>query len=310
MTITKPPFPSPTVDAVARRLEAIEQRVGAVRNADGSIDMPKLEEAVKEAGDPTLEKDLFWIKSEFATREMRLVTGGCGGSSQQEVSVPPATLDGEQVRSVLNALVEAKQRVATHADKDGSGRIERQEAQHPDGGPGLSGHFAREAVRGVNAEYQGQLDQWRAALQGVANQVDPRRGLELNIEGQAERHCETPLGQEAVKWAYRQMATSQGLGGQDVWDRMGKNLEDAERSLLRFVPLFGRDLAIGNEPHLNDGEVQRLLGTRDLAAFAKETQAKVEQQLGMPYADWVEGKDIPGADQLADKDFYRAGSGC
>ncbi len=310
MPIQKPVFPNPSVDTVARRLEAMEKRLGSVRAADGSVDMAKLEEAVREARDPGLEKELSWIKDEFSTREMRTVTGGCGGSWNEPVDVPPATLDGEQVRSVMSALVEAKRRVAEHADQDGSGHIERSEAQNPDGGPGLAGHLAREAVRDVHVAFHEQLDAWRLALQGAADKVDPRRGLELNIVGQAERHCATALGRDAVQWAYREMATRHAISSDDVWTIMDMNLADAERSLLRFIPLFGRDLASGDGPHLDDAEVKRLLGADDLASFAQKAQASVEKRLGMAYADWVQGRDIPGADQLEDKDFYRASSGC
>jgi hypothetical protein len=62
---------------------------------------------------------------------------------------------------------------------------------------------------------------------------------------------------------------------------MAADLIDAERSLLRFVPLFGHDRSNGNKPHLNDGEVARLVGTCDRAAFATQPQAEIEERLGM-----------------------------
>lgn len=310
MTIHKPRFPNPTTADVARRLERLEERIGSVRNADGSVDVQKLKDAA--AADPALKQEVSWIEMEFSTREMRRVTGACGGTSLEEVDAPPAKLDDAQVQNVLGALLEAKQRLANVVDKDGSGRIERDEAVRREAGPGLAGHLAREAVRDVERDYQTQLAAWREALQGVADKVDPRRGLELNIEGMAKRHCETELGTEAVKWAYRKMAIEDGLSSDDVWDKMGGELRDAERSLLRFVPFFGEGLAFGAfEGHLGDDEVRRAVGSDDLAGFIRDTKAALQERLGMSYEDWVAGKDIPGADQLEDGDFYRkTSSGC
>lgn len=305
----KPAFLNPTPAAVSARLDALAAKLDVARTPDGGVDMRALARAVEQSGDAALEKELFWVRSSFETVEKRTVTGGCGGSYVDDVRVPPERLSAADVQSVRAALVEAKRRIADRADADSSGRIERGEAERiPALGDDLAGRLADAAVRGVMIDYRAQLAGWQQALNGVADQVDPRRGLHVNIDGRAEQHCETKLGRDAVRWAYRKLAVDDGLSSEDVWGRMDRDLKGAERSLLRFVPFLGGD---DHGPHLNDGEVKKLVGRQDLAAFVADTKAAVEAKLGRSWDDWVAGKDLPGADQLADGDFRRTtSSGC
>jgi hypothetical protein len=322
--LIKPSFPNPDVATLHKRLDSLGAALQRAQAADGSVDVKSLEAAVDATQDPALKAELAAVRDAFQRRGERQVPGCGGGTTRQTVFVLPTKLEGAEVTGVLAALLEAKTRLQAF-DSDGSGQVERGEKEAVDrirwSAPvtDLPHRLARAALYGELVPYAEQMKQWNVEVNKVYALVGPRQGLEMNIQGQVQRHVQSPAGREAVAWAFRLLVienwaqhekdpSARKLTATDVWRDMDRGLAAAESSMLRFLGIFGLD-PVENGPHLDDREVKRFLkdelhcAVSDLASFSRTARASVEAKLGMTYQEWHDGKDVPGHEQLKDKDF-------
>jgi hypothetical protein len=303
--INKPTFPQLTTADLEKKIDKLGDAIEQATAADGSVDVSKVEDAV--SADPTLRSAFEEVKDSFQRREMRTVSDGCGGgTTRREVDVDPAKLDAGEVRSVMSALLEAKTRVSTEIDKDGDGKLTADETDYPDGGAGLAGEIAGDVASGAVAGWKSEMREWRETITDALESVETRQRTDSRIEEIAGEHAATDLGKEAIVWSYREvLASGRGV---DTW-HLEDQLDGAERSFLRHLPLFGR--AVRGEGHLNDDEVMRFLGTNDLRELIAEKKQAIEQAVGGDYlTHWLEGRDVAGIDQKDDPDFHRVSTGC
>ena len=303
--INKPAFtPVPTED-LKKKLDKLGDAIKDATFPDGSVDVARVEDAV--ANDPSMRDAFEEVKDQYSRKEMRTVSGGCGGGTERrEVEVDPTALDAGEVRNVMSALLDAKTRLSENVDKDGDGLLTGSEVIRPDAGAGHEGRIAADVVNGVTGDWKAELNEWREAVTEAVDKLDTRQDLDARIGDVAGRRAESGLGKEAIVWAYREVLASGG--SVDKWD-LDDKLKDAETSFLAKLPFFGS--TVTDSPHLSDREVAGFLGTSDLAAFVAEKKAAITQSLGADYeSSWLAGKDIVGVEQSDDPDFHRVGGGC
>ncbi|MBI4815875.1 MAG: hypothetical protein HY791_06445 [Deltaproteobacteria bacterium] len=304
MSIQKPAFPNPSTALTKATLDKLEGLVKEVRGADGGVDVQALSAKVATSSDEGLKSGFAAIKDAFTRSETVTYTSGCGGSTTRRTE--PKSLSANEVMSVLSALVDARQKV-DGLDSNHDGKLQGPEADKASELSGLSGGLAKGAVEAQLKSYRSELSKWRDALGQVASSVDDRKRINSDIASLAKHHAATPEGEQAILWAYRDVATlGQGL---DVW-KLREALENAETSFLKYIPFFGRHAKTA-EGHLSNSEVRSLLGCEDLGAFAATKKASTEARIHMSYDEYLSGKDLPGSTQLTDPDFkrssYRAG---
>lgn len=306
-TITKPTFPNPSVQELKSDLDKLDRAIETAKSADGTLNIGALNTQVQSSGDLGLKYGFDTIKDAFRRTEIQEVSDGCGGRSMREVQIPPETLNTGEVVSLLQALVQAKNKVdAIDSNHDGSvSKTEIDNVGRPDG---IAERLANSMLDGALASFKAELLAWRSALTDIGRSINARSDLEGAITRRADHHAASSEGAEAIKWAYRDMAT-QGTRI-DGWSIDAK-LEDAETGFLRYIPLFGiARRAKQKENHLSDNEIRRMFGTDDLAAFIADKKAAVEGRVGNYQNDYLAGKDIAGVDGLSNPDFTPIPHGC
>jgi hypothetical protein len=204
----------------------------------------------------------------------------------------------QKAQELVAVLTHANSRIREF-DADGDGKINWTEAQARrgnDAGTQLAAGLIAEASRPAP-----EVADWLSALRKTENALVNRNRFHHDQGSVARFHTKTELGGEAVTWAMREKA----VDGQALSEEaLHQKLVDAETGFLSRLPLLGA-LASSDLKHLDDGEVKKMLGTGDLAAFVAETKARVETKLGMSFEDHLAGQNLPGVEQLEDPD-YRA----
>ena len=271
---TKPVITQPTVARMEQTVDSLQQVLAANIRPDGTVDLK---------ADPLLA-DAFSDLSGLGLRRDRAIG---------DVLAP------KEVKTLVEVLTQAKARMGDFdANDDGSiswtEGIIRPE-KDVDAGTKLAGRLIQPAQE-PNAE----TAQWMATLKQTETTIHERASFDLEQAAAVSATVQTLPGSDAVQWAYREKM----LGGDRVGEKeLVKVLEGADESFMSRNPVlkhFTAQIAV-----LDDKEVMKLLGTDDLAKFTAETKARVEAKLGMRFLDWLEGKDLPGHDQLSDPD-YRA----
>jgi len=115
--------------SVRSYIQAFEKALTNAEGTDGRVDMGALRAELKKANkgkelDSALSKSLDVLEQRFARSST--VSTGCGSST---VKNPPKSLSAKEVKSVFNALIEAKTKGLDKIDADGDGKITRDEAQ-------------------------------------------------------------------------------------------------------------------------------------------------------------------------------------
>jgi hypothetical protein len=304
MSPIKPSFPNPSTSSLKTTLDQLGAAVDAATAADGSLDVAKLEAKLGTLGEAG-KKGLGAIRDTFKRTELREVTGACGGGTYtQKVQIPAKQLDAAEVKTLLQAIVAAKDGIEK-LDANHDGVIAQLEAKAAKDLQGLGGELAASALAGSLTLYRKELSSWNSALSAVRESVTARKDFDRGLDRVAGHHAETKQGAEAILWAYRELATKGSAAS--VW-HLDEKLEDAETSFLRFIPFFGRNVK-KKAGHLSDGEIRKFLKTDDLPSFVSEKKASVTARVG-DFDGWLAGKDLPGADQLSDPDFHFVSSGC
>ncbi len=300
----KPSFNAPDVQALKQSIGKLDDAVRDVKMRDGSIDVRSLEDRIQ--SDPELQRGVEVIKDAFQRQETREVTGCSGPTGTRVVDVDPKNLQAGEVQTVLEALAEAKQKIAG-LDSNQDGKLARSEAERSEGLTGLSGDIAAGAVSGSVNTFKAELLEWRREVTRLVVEKDSRGTFDTGLGKVAKKHARTDLGAEAILWAYRDLAT-QGNRMHPRYD-IDDSLKEAETSFLRFVPFF-RSSAFG-EGHLNNREIGELFRTSDLRGFIDQKKADIQARLGGTYeAQFLAGKDLVGIEQSSDPDFQRASTGC
>ncbi|GIW71053.1 MAG: hypothetical protein KatS3mg102_0595 [Planctomycetota bacterium] len=296
------PLP-PELREVQGDLERLQGLIAQARAADGGLDLKALQRLVFATQDADLVAAFRRLEDFFRRRRESTYTSGCGGvryasgCAANDEDEPGLQLSSDEVQLVLRDLERARA-AAPALDANRDGRLSDLEARQ--GAPaGLAGEF----VLAATTSYQNELDAWRDVLGRAQAAIGVRRALDRSIVEAALHHAATPQGQDAIIAAYRDLVTR---GGSLSLPQAGRELEQAERNplvrLIRRLPVFRRHTA----GHLSDAEVRRLLGTDDLVRFAAERNAAIEARLGGRYEEqWLQGRDMPGWDQLRDPDYRR-----
>lgn len=305
MTTIKPKLPTITPDQLGKSVDKLAGAIEESKAADGSVDVARVEEKI--AGDVGASDAFDEVKRAHADREVRRVTSGCSGTvTMQEIDVDPKQLESSEVQSVMNALLEAKSRLAGR-DKNDDGKLSHAELRQGSYGDGLAGQVAYQVADAAVTPFERELNGWRTAVTDVLVTLESRQGYDAAMGKTAAHHAATPEGKDAILWAYRDLLT-QGKGA-DIWKLEG-DLRGAETSFLKHLPFFGKKVE-DKQGHLNDKEVARFLGTNDLASFAADKKATVESRVGGDYdATYLAGKDLAGIEATKDPDFVRVSSGC
>ena len=303
-TIPKKPAPlSVPRQDLTQGLDKLKDAIGEATRADGKVDIEAVEK--KLAGDAVALEALDAIKGEdsFSRTETRSVSVGCGGGREdREFQVEPKTLEGHEVQSVLGALISARTKVEAK-DANADGKIDGDEAK-VSAGDDLAGNIADATLEPAQRAFNKELRAWSEAINRVRRNVESRVSSDESCVSMAKHHASSDVGAEALTWAYRTLFVA---GQSSRWD-MEDALKDAETGFLRFMPFFD---ATG-PGHLSDREIRKHLGTNDLAAYAKDAQAALEDKLGGAFeATYLKGTDLEGVDQTNDPDVQRhVGAGC
>jgi len=311
MPITKPRYPGVSTTQLKEGFDKLKETMEQVQQRNGKVDMGVLKREVDATGDPSLKAAFETIKDEFTTETSRRVNTGCG-SSTRTTRTPPKQLKSDQVKSVFDALVQAKSK-ATQLDKDKNNVIDEAEAEKIPNLRGFSGQLVRAAVNGELADYRSALEEWDAHLDEVSYLTADRTEADSDINSLCDYHCRYKNGANAIKWALRDILTRDDKLGESHHDTIEDLLTHAERGpqtknplVVHFADSWDRDDMLGRG-HLSNTEVRDLLNVTDLEAFASKMEEAVEKRIGMPYDDWVEGKDLIGRDDL---DAVSSGGGC
>jgi hypothetical protein len=157
----KPQIPTATL---AKSLDQLQKAIDKSTKADGSVDVKKLETALKTA-DPGAKLGLAAIADAFVRERTYYSGGGCGSSSSSHtVQEKPTSLDKSEVKSVLSALLAARSKVESFdtkkadgkAGKDGKLSPEEAAAASKLAGKGLGADIALATLQGAeNATTEG-----------------------------------------------------------------------------------------------------------------------------------------------------------
>lgn len=307
MSPIKPQFPNPTVQDLQRDLDNLGDVIRNSTMADGTLDVGVVARKIDERNDPGMDRGFGAITDAYQRTEMRDVRIGCSLRTEpRRVTVDPSELDSTEVQSVLQAIIAAKSKVAA-VDTNHDGKVSKAEKAAMGDANSLVEELAGSAVYGSLASYRSELRSWNEELGRVYSSVTDRKAFDTQLGYAAKEQAETPRGAEAILWSYRELATRGS--GPDIW-AVQDRLHDAETSWLRFIPFFGKMLAQG-KGHLNDDEIKSHLRTGDLEALISEKKQTINVRIGGSYeALYLEGKDLPGADQFDDPDFKKSRTRC
>mgnify|MGYP000945074046 CR=1 FL=1 len=205
MAITTKPHVA-TAD-LKRSFDQLEKALDKSTKADGSVDVKKLETALKTA-DAGAQLGLAAIADAF-TRERTYTTGGgCGSSSStRTVQEQPTTLTKTEAKSVLKALLEARARAeAFDTEKaDGAkgkdGKLSSDELARASlgAGSGLAGELAASALTGAENDATSGLalgQKLAAGLDRAASALTASQGRDgsVSMEGLALAFSRLPEG--------------------------------------------------------------------------------------------------------------------
>lgn len=295
--VKKPSIPTITTELLNSKLDQVTNALRKATAADKSVDVKLLKALAQQTGNATVERAVKTIVQGFLTTDY-LVPGDCGTS---RVSVEPTKLTTAQVREVMMAMAEAQKRLAEHLGDDQ--RLSWGEALNVGMGLGLAANIGRAVIEAEIEPALPQLGDWKLQVKRSAYQLVARLKASEQIEHLATHHAETPLGQEAIRWAYRALATSAGQFDVTAADNA---LAGAEGWWVRLIQLRG-EASVG---HLSDEKLKRFFDTDDLARFVEQKKAEVQAQVGSYEDNYLKGTDIPGAEHLNDPDLNKVGTHC
>ncbi len=307
MTITKPSFPTLTPTQLQEGFDKLKGTVEQVRQANGKLSMSKLAKEVNKSDDPTMHAALEVFQDAYTVeKQVRVSSGGCGGSYTTTSDVVKNKLDSAEVKSVLGMLTAAKRRVGK-LDANADGKIDIKEAQAANKMGGLSGDLVKAALKQTVGEFITALRSWTNQLFQVHGDISERQDIDKTIKDLTAHHCKHKNGAKAISWALRELATR---GKFESWDANAM-LNHAEAGKADANPLLAHlERTYGNrrdnrlpKGHLDNKEVRDLLNTDDLDGFVKQMRTLVDERLGMSYLDYLKGNDLDGVEQLNDPDF-------
>jgi hypothetical protein len=305
VTVQKPTVPDLSVSRIKDTLSRLEGLVGEAEKPDGTVDVSTLAAKVAATKDAALARGFETIKDAF-----EMTTSAQGPAAEAGPAVirsPPTRLAATEVLSVFGALLKARSKIDA-LDRNDDGKLQASELEGNTGTlTGLAGKLAKGAVEAELKTYHLELSKWSDVLGAVVGSIENRVWISKEIDEQAAHHAATSAGREAIVWAYRDIATS-GHGLLDVWD-MRKQLADAERSWLKFLPFFGKSVTTA-DGHLGDDEVKRLFGTDDLEAFAAAKKESIEARLKMSHDDYLNGEDLKPKPKPATQSYASYSASC
>lgn len=298
--IKKPAFTAPQTADLKKGLDRLEEYVNDVKKADGTVDMDELADKVGRSRTDHVKEGFEVLKDEYTRTTTRRVTDSCGGTRTRTSTSPAEELSSAEVSSVMDALIAAKSKVDA-MDVNADGKIDRAEA---DDAPrrGLANKLASTGAKMSLEDYEVELESWRDAITLVRETVDQRVEFSGTIDSAADFHAESADGKEALRWGYRALIINSAYGDFDVEDAIYKIddfLDEAESGFLRSLPTTS-SVQTGRG-HLSDTELKGFFVTDDLGAFAAQKKAEVLAKVGN-FDEWLEGKDLPGHDQVDDPD--------
>src|SRR5688572_30308091 len=155
---------------LTRSLDSLSKAIEKATKADGSVDVRKLETALKSA-DPGAKLGLAAIADAFVRDKTVWVggSGGCGGSSGYSTTVQekPSSLKPAEVKSVLSALLQARAKVEAFDTTKADGKKGKDQQLSPQeaaaagkiAGDGLAGDIALATLLGAEnvAAKEGKL---------------------------------------------------------------------------------------------------------------------------------------------------------
>lgn len=293
--------------AISAGLNQLKKTVEKVETRRGTVNVAKLEKAVMNSGDVVARRALGIIKDEYG-RTVRRYVSSCGGSrtrvSHQE---DPKTLKAAEVKSVIEALIDAKKKVKDF-DVDGDGKITRDEYDDISGcGSDLATRLVDRAVEGKISEYEDLLDEWHDRLIDTHDSIDERVDLDAEISSVASFHAKAKSGAEALEWAFRDLATADDPEAVSEMDDVLTRAETTGRSpLVRMLSGDVRPNGSRKRGHLGNAEIKLLLGVTNLAVYSRNKRAEIAERVGGDYKSYyLAGKDLLGVD---DVDFDDLGS--
>ena len=295
-TIKKPSF-QVKPQTIERGIEEFSKDIKDVQTNKGSLSMNKLSNEVHGRVE---SNSLDAVRDEF-TQPVHHRGDAC--TAAYTSTEEPSRLSNKKVETVFDALLKAKSKVGK-LDTNKDGIIDMDEAQKASR-RGFSGRILKAVMQGEISKYQSEMRQWIYSLGDVSRTIETRGDDEADIKTQASFHAKTDLGAEALAWAFRDLKTSTGDGL--------RNLDvDGVLMLAESTPVPLHDLVYGDnndrtgQGHLDDGEIMGMLQTNDLQAYIATAKAKVEDQTGGYFTAYLEGADLPGAEQLIDPDYQAA----
>ncbi|MHC4829131.1 MAG: hypothetical protein ACYTFT_02060 [Planctomycetota bacterium] len=287
---------APEISGIKSELDQLKSILSSAQGSDGSIDVADLEQRIENTGDPELAEQLEAIKDAFPKMVEREFSAGCGGgTTTRTVADDPDQLTRDQVQQVLSDLATA-QAEASALDADGDGLLTTGELK---AGAGTQSELVNDLLEGSLAGHKSELGSWAKALSQVSGTIRDRQDLDRRIVQRAGFHAATPQGAAALTAAYRKVLTQTGDTGNMLSDLDAAEGGPAGLRFLKWLPFFNDD----GEGHLSDKEIGKFLGTKDLNAFAKETNDEILDHLGGGYETFLAGDDLEGTDQLTDPDF-------
>lgn len=143
-------------------LDNLEKAIEKSTKADGSVDVQKLENALKTA-DPGAKNALSAIADAFERERTHYTAGGCGSSQAHTYYEPPTSLAKKEVNSVLKALLVARSKVESFDTKLADGKPGQDAAISPE----EAAAAAKLAGRGLGADLA------LATLQGAEEALLP-----------------------------------------------------------------------------------------------------------------------------------------
>lgn len=290
-TLKRPLAPSYTVEQFKAKLDAVNAAL--VAGAATGVDLKQLEESTRSKNggrvDPVVD-DFVSAAGALFSRRVQTYDGSTGVSwdTQRAETLDPAQVDAAK------ALVARAAKTLEGIDAD-RGVVDwntaHRVAENPravfgtpkDQNEAVALGIAQSAVRATLAPHTLALIEWRDAVANFQGDVRSRQEVDAKLIQQASAHAKSDVGRDAVLWAYRERLVEESGRWRDLLpDAQRRELVEAETSFFSKLP-FGKAL-FTKSPHLGDQELSRLLGTKDLPAFAEETKARVEAKVG----DWAQ----------------------
>jgi hypothetical protein len=288
--LVKPSYPVLSVEELTARIGEFRALIED-ESKKGSVDVEAIRQIAR-------EKDLGLV---FMTRALRGL-GDFDESSRTGRKLRSGTatdvLTPEHTERVLAELDDATRKILGLDQNPMDGALDREEQKSAKELDGFSGVLVRALLEGSTNPFTWQMQDWQRAVKAAVRSQRQREELHASIDRTADFHAETGAGAEAIRWHLHALATSGG--GFDLSAEKQK-LAGAETSRLRHVPKFLRPRHADphGQGHLSNAEVQSLLGTDDLAAFAQAKREEARKHAGGDWDAYLAGHDIDG---LAQKD--------